>query len=79
MSKKHFIALADALKRTRPNPSAGLRNILVEQWHADINAIAAVCAAANPQFNRDRWFDYIDGACGPQRPAPLRLPVHPDE
>lgn len=66
MTKKDFIALADALKRSRPNPSAGLRNVLVEQWYADVNAIASVCmGAANSSFNRDRWFDYIEGKCGP--------------
>ncbi len=65
MSKQDFIALADALKLSRPNPSAGLRNVLVEQWHADVNAIASVCIASNPNFKRDRWFDYINGECGP--------------
>ena len=63
MTKKHFIALADTLKAERPqdhwcpNKKA--------QWENDCKAIANFCAAQNPNFNRERWLDYIDGKCGP--------------
>lgn len=60
MTKKHYIALADALRRTRPS---NMRHI--GQWRADCIAVADTCAAHNPNFNRERWFGYLDGKCGP--------------
>jgi hypothetical protein len=44
MKKKHFILLADDLRRIKP---------------------ADFCQKHNPAFKRQRWFDYIDGKCGP--------------
>ena len=57
MSKKDFIALADALRE-----SGATQTVL--------DAIAALCAADNPRFNRARWFGYIKGTCGPSGGAP---------
>lgn len=62
MTKKHFIALADGLRNEKPNEN--WLNKMV-QWHMDVNAIADVCAASNPRFNRERWLDYVNGLCGP--------------
>jgi hypothetical protein len=28
------------------------------------DALADFCKAQNPNFNRDRWLDYIAGKCG---------------
>jgi hypothetical protein len=53
MTKKHFIQLADTIKE---NPSAFT-------WPS-INTLADFCKAQNPNFNRDRWLDYIAGKCG---------------
>lgn len=53
MSKKDFIALADALR-------AGLRG---EKGIAE--AVADACEASNPLFKRDRWLSYLAGECGP--------------
>lgn len=58
MTRKHFIALADAFKLSKPDkdmPQAFL------QWAFDRSEIADVCEASNPRFNRQHWFDYIDG------------------
>jgi hypothetical protein len=62
MTKKHFIALADALRATQPpiHPSK-----VWMQWAKDRNAIADVCQKFNGNFKSERWFDYIDGECGP--------------
>src|SRR5271166_5021243 len=63
MSKRDFVALADALRAEKPgdnwNPNKRV------QWELDVEAIADVCAASNPRFKRDRWMSYIAGECGP--------------
>lgn len=63
MSKKDFIALADVVKGLEPEfqSSAGSRY----DWVIMRDRIAAFCAAQNPAFNRERWFAYIAGECGP--------------
>ena len=63
MSKKHFIALADALKAEKPAEHWDPNKMV--QWELDVKAIARVCKAANPLFNQDLWMDYINGNCGP--------------
>lgn len=59
MTKRHFIALADAIREHneagRPTPFS-----LDQQL-----SLAKFCAAQNPAFNRQRWLDYIAGKCGP--------------
>lgn len=68
MTQKHFIALADALRQTRPRfheenmkrgPNAA--TMVDDQWRRDVAYIADVCEASNPRFNRQHWLDYIDG------------------
>ena len=63
MSKKHFIALANALRREKPQ--AGWDPNKMVQWELDVKAIADTCAASNPRFDRKRWLGYIAGECGP--------------
>ena len=62
MSKRDFIALADALRAEKPgdnwNPNKKT------QWELDVKAIANVCAASNPRFKQERWMSYIAGECG---------------
>lgn len=64
MTRKHFEALAAALKDSKPEPTQYCHHTSppgpqLEQWRADVRAIAAVCIAHNPRFDT-RFFE----ACG---------------
>lgn len=66
MTKKHFIALADAMKATKPTWEASGEDVpALLQWNRDVRSLAAFCEAQNPRFNRTRWINYVNGACGP--------------
>lgn len=66
MSKKHFIALADALRQSRPKVVRTATDAMMKhQWERDREAVAGVCVRFNGDFNGQRWYDYIDGKCGP--------------
>lgn len=69
MSKKDFIALADALRLTEPKWSDSTTQVDImirhSQWLTMVRAIADVCALENSNFKRDCWMDYINGECGP--------------
>lgn len=60
MSKKHFEALAAALKAMQPH----LTEELIYQWELDCDAVADVCARFNPNFDRARFLT----ACGVEEP-----------
>lgn len=62
MTKKHFDALAAALRDVRPEVSLLNYHALprVDQWRADCEAAADFCARFNPKFNRGRFLE----ACG---------------
>jgi hypothetical protein len=63
MSKKHFIALADALRATRPSQQ-DIEMLTGEytQWKRDVQTIANVCSNHNPQFSRQRFMDWVNAA-----------------
>ncbi len=64
MTKKHFIALADAIREFNSYTMHGSKTAN----HFDtqqLNTLADFCAAQNPNFNRERWLSYIAGECGP--------------
>ena len=52
MSKKDFIALADAVR------GEGFTD-------AQLDILARFCASRSAQFLRDRWLAYVRGECGP--------------
>ena len=58
MSKKDFIKLADMIEEHKRNEK--------QYFSTDqLETLADFCQSQNPNFNRQRWFDYIDGKCGP--------------
>lgn len=63
MTKKHLIELADVMRECRPDTSFCANK--KAQWRKDVCALADFCARVNPRFDRARWYDYIDGQCGP--------------
>ena len=64
IAKREMIALATALKQPaviRLVHPGGSPN---ELYTEILMAVADVCAASNPRFDRQHWFDYIAGRCG---------------
>ncbi len=59
MSKKDFIALADAI-RQHNRFEHGLD--VFNEKH--ISVLADFCQSQNPRFMRERWLGYIDGENG---------------
>ena len=58
MTKKHFIALADAIKHHN------------KTWTDEpftpgqIRTLMDLCGEQNPMFNRERFAMYVNGECG---------------
>lgn len=63
MSKKDFIALADALRAEKPGKNWDANKMV--QWELDVQAVAKVCKASNSAFKEERWLGYIKGDNGP--------------
>ena len=60
MTKKHFIALADMIKAHNANTA------IVNQFGTYQRvALAEFLQQQFPQFNEERWTDYVNGSCGP--------------
>ena len=62
MTKKHFIALADAIREH--NAESNDPNGPAPFTLAQMGTLANVCARSNPRFNRERWLGYIAGTNG---------------
>ena len=66
MSKKDFIALADAI-REHNRVAAARTNVGIDaqpfNWD-QLDTLATACKRINPAFMRDRWLEYIAGNCG---------------
>ena len=59
MTKKHFIALAEAIKRHNQNDFKDEFSVM------QILTLMDFCKSQNPVFNADRWLGYIAGDNGP--------------
>ena len=56
MTRKHFIALAKALKETKPMEDITLlQDTLLLQWQTDVIAITEVLSMSNDRFDADRF------------------------
>jgi hypothetical protein len=72
MTKKHFIALADAIRNYNDPDNICRRSAQLSDsdghyfdfTEAQIEALADFCQAQNPDFNRERWLGYIAGTNG---------------
>ena len=66
MTKKDFIALADAIKDYNNNSFPHGTNTVspLQFTHTQILRLADFCQSQNPQFMRDRWLGYIAGTNG---------------
>ena len=62
MSKKHFIALADAIREHNELQEGTTPNLRFGP--IQINTLANFCQSQNPNFNRERWLGYIAGTNG---------------
>jgi hypothetical protein len=60
MTKKHFIQIADAIREHNRTcfPEGGHFN------ESHLLTLADQFRRINPNFNRERWLDYIAGRCG---------------
>lgn len=64
MTRKHFKALADALKRVKPAKSDFISEDAANQaawtWERTVDAVAGMCREANDLFDRAKFLT----ACG---------------
>lgn len=65
MTKQHFIALADAIKKHNQTLERYGKGTFTPFTADQMHTLAAACQSINPRFNRQRWLDYIAGECGP--------------
>lgn len=61
MSKKDFIALADAIRFHNEFYNNTDVQTLTD---AQIQTLASFCQTTNERFIRGRWIDYVFGKCG---------------
>jgi len=55
MSRKHFEALAAALRSNAPSPDSSSFEIEAELFERVVDAVAGACERANPRFDRERF------------------------
>jgi len=73
MTKKHFIELADVIRKQKPifvdgdSHKRGGEYLAgrLEMWEWMRDRIADFCATQNSRFDRARWLGYVAGDNGP--------------
>lgn len=73
MTRSHFIALADAIRKHNKTISDAYaaRTVSAEAvdqlkfGNAHLRVLADFCAGQSPLFKGGRWLAYIAGECGP--------------
>ena len=69
MSRKHFEALAAALRSNAPSPDSNSYDVQAELFQSIVKAVAGACEGANPRFNQEKFakasgLDTIRGRSG---------------
>lgn len=65
MTKKHFIALADAIRNHNSAANHPLNSGRFTEFTPNqIRALANFCHSQNSNFNTERWHGYIAGTNG---------------
>jgi hypothetical protein len=66
MTKKHFVALADAIRDYNENSFEHGTNTAspLRFTHTQMIRLADFCESQNDRFNRKRWLGYIAGKNG---------------
>lgn len=64
MSKKDFIALADAIRDSAATGQGQVVSEVVKWNNRHLQVLADFCRQSNPRFKEQRWFGYIRGECG---------------
>lgn len=62
MTKKHFIAFADAIREHNKRSERGHDDPITD---SQLDMLARFCKSQNHAFNWDRWIYYIKGECVP--------------
>jgi len=77
MTKKHFISLADLIRkgfelnaREVLGDDNGARGLDHDAIPIPIRELAWWAKTQNDRFNRERWYGYIYGTCGPNGGKP---------
>ena len=85
MTRQQLIAaLADWIRRDNSLSREDPFNLEHASFtRTQIDSLASFCQSQNPQFNRQRWLDYVASTHGPQRsvshdPSPRATPRRRD-
>jgi hypothetical protein len=62
MSKKHFIALADMIRKINSADAVAYELFSIRRTFSEvqINLLADFCQSQNKHFDREKWIDYIN-------------------
>jgi hypothetical protein len=66
MTRKHYIAFADALHYVKPTHTQPVMNA---QWVCTVNAVMSVLASDNPRFDKGRFMEWAENG----NPSKARL------